>query len=120
MNKFVFPAGSVMIFRKRKSCCKRLLDFLLRRKTEHELEVKIAASEIELLTYEPERWEIFVPRKSYTKQEINKLKNINPITEQDIIAAINIIRPNTIRPAVFTLESFSNNGYYKKANAIEY
>lgn len=60
---------------------------------------------------------ILEPKKQYTKTEAKKLSEIYLFSDSDvnarIAATLNSIRPDTVDPSTFTLESLLNNKYYK-------
>lgn len=60
---------------------------------------------------------ILEPRKQYTKAETKKLRELYVFSKADvtvnIAATLNAIRPDTVDPATFTLDSLLNNKYYK-------
>lgn len=60
---------------------------------------------------------ILEPRKQYTKAEIKKLRELYVFSKHDtavnVAATLNAIRPDTVDPVTFTLDSLLNNKYYK-------
>lgn len=120
MKKYKLSAGSIIIWEKKMNWVSKFIDFFKCIKKPKEYCITILKDNTEIYTVSNNlNWLMFEPRKKYNATEIAQLKKINPVSPEDIIATINIIRTNTIKPAKFDLNAFYNNGYYKRIESKE-
>lgn len=67
---------------------------------------------------------VFEPKKQYSSVEKDILnselnKNVKHTSDEEYMFIVNIVRPNTFDPSSFTLDSLSNNKYYREVYAEE-
>lgn len=67
--------------------------------------------------YDGTEYVILEPKKQYSKAEKQLISNYVVVNdkciESELATRINIIRPDTVDPSTFTLESLLTNKYYK-------
>lgn len=119
LQRFDLVTGTIMVHKKKKNTFRRLWACITGNSSSYCAEYKMIAYPTSFFTFKPKNWEFFTPKKEYTRKECDILLNLYPDTLEDIVVAVNTIRPNTFKPASITLESIRNNGYYKQVDAIE-